>query len=72
MVKEAASENDVDRRKELYREILEKNYELAAQYYTVNPTIFVGVGKRLRGYEQGTYNVVYHEGGLTKAYLQED
>jgi peptide/nickel transport system substrate-binding protein len=72
LVKEAAAENDEETRKQLYTEILEQNYAKAAQYYTVNPTIFVGVGDDLKGYEQGTYNVVYHEGGLTKAYLEED
>ncbi|ANH37624.1 Nickel-binding periplasmic protein precursor [Nocardioides dokdonensis FR1436] len=70
-VKQAASENDEETRKELYAEILEENYAQAAQYYTVNPTIFVGVGNNLQGYEQGTYNVIYHEGGLSKAFLKD-
>lgn len=71
MVKAAASETDEETRKDLYAEILTENYAQAAQYYTVNPTIFVGVGNNLLGYEQGTYNVVYHEGGLTKAFLKD-
>lgn len=71
MVKQAAAETDEAARKDLYAQILDENYAQAAQYYTVNPTIFVGVGDNLQGYEQGTYNVVYHDGGLTKAYLKD-
>jgi len=71
LVKKAAATLDEAERRDLYAQILEENYAQAAQYYTVNPTIYVGVGKRLQAYEQGTYNVVYHDGGLTKAFLKD-
>lgn len=71
LVKDAAAEPDEETRKEMYGEILAANYEQAAQYYTVTPTVFVGVGDRVQGYEQGTYNVVYDGGGLTQAFLED-
>lgn len=70
LVKQAASEADTATRRDLYAQILKMNYEQAAVYYTVNPTILVGVGNRLQGYQQGTYNVVYRDGGLPEAWLK--
>jgi ABC-type dipeptide transport system, periplasmic component len=69
-VDDALATSDFEERKELYAQILKTNYEQAAQYYTVNPKIFVAVGPRVKGYEQGSYNVVYHGGGLPVAYLE--
>lgn len=68
-VNEAASATSRDDRARLYAQILKTNYEEAAQYYTVTPKVLVAVGPRLKGYEQGTYNVVYSGGGLPVAYL---
>lgn len=66
-VNEARAEQDETQRKALYADILAENYAHAATYYTVTPEVLVGVGPRLAGYEQGTFNVIYEGGGLPKA-----
>lgn len=72
LVAKGLTTTDAAARKDIYAEILNLNYENALQYYTVNPMNFVGVGKRLLGYVQGTENVIYQGGGLFTAYLEEN
>lgn len=71
LVVEGRRETDQDRRKELYAEAIDLNYENGGTFYTVSPQQFVGVGDRLQGYEQGAFYVAYDGGGITRAWLED-
>lgn len=64
-------ESDQDRRKALYAEAIDLNYEEGGTFYTVSPQQFVGVGDRLQGYEQGSFYVSYQDGGIARAWLED-
>ncbi len=64
-------ESDQDRRKALYAEAIDLNYEAGGTFYTVSPQQFVGVGDRLQGYEQGSFYISYQDGGIVRAWLED-
>lgn len=71
LVAEGRSETDPDARKAIYAEVLQTNLDTFAQYFTVRPFQFVGVGNDVTGYEQGAYYVNYQGGGMISACVPE-
>lgn len=68
-VKQGHELSDGGARKSVYSQLLDYNYQQAAQFYTVNPTQYVAVSKHLKNYEQSFYYVYFQKGGLLTATL---
>lgn len=71
LVAQGRSETDPEARKAIYEQVLQTNLSTFAQYFTVRPFQFVGVGNDVTGYEQGAYYVNYQGGGMTTACVPE-
>ncbi|MFN3256514.1 MAG: ABC transporter substrate-binding protein [Ilumatobacter sp.] len=67
LVSDGRTTSDPEARKEIYSEAMQINLDSFAQFFTVRPFQFVGVGADVTGYEQGAYYVSYRGGGMTSA-----
>jgi peptide/nickel transport system substrate-binding protein len=71
LVDQGRETSDPEERRDVYRQILERNYEIAAAYYTVRPEQYLALSDRVENYEQGAYYVSYQRGGLLDASLSD-
>ncbi|MFT7473812.1 MAG: peptide/nickel transport system substrate-binding protein [Verrucomicrobiales bacterium] len=67
LVAEGRTTSDADERLALYDEAMQINLDNFAAYFTVRPYQYVGVGKDVTGFQQGSYFVQYRGGGMTSA-----
>jgi len=72
LLTEASQSSDPDERKALYSDVMQINLDLFAQFYTVRPFGYVGVGNDVTGFEQGVYYVQYQGGGMSYACVPAD
>jgi peptide/nickel transport system substrate-binding protein len=67
LVEAGRTTSDPDARLALYDEAAQINLDAYAQFFTVRPFQFVGVGEDVTGFQQGSYYVQYRGGGMSSA-----